>query len=73
LFAGTQPAAHPLSYARGVPGPGTAGRAVLCLVMMGARPILPDIGLEATPEMVTEAVLELAVERVSGRKELPGA
>jgi hypothetical protein len=28
LFAGSQPAAHTLSYARGVPGPGTAGRAV---------------------------------------------
>ena len=35
------------------------------LVMMGARPILPDIGQEATPEMVSEAVLDLALELVS--------
>ena len=35
------------------------------LVMMGSRPILPDIGQEATPEMVSEAVLDLALELVS--------
>ena len=35
------------------------------LVMMGSRPILPDIGLEATPELVSEAVLDLALELVS--------
>ncbi len=34
------------------------------LVMMGSRPILPDIGQETTPEMVSEAVLELALELV---------
>ena len=41
------------------------------LVMMGSRPILPDVGLEATPEMVSEAVLDLALELVSKRQELP--
>jgi AcrR family transcriptional regulator len=35
------------------------------LVMMGSRPILPDVGLEATPELVSEAVLDLALELVS--------
>ena len=35
------------------------------LVMMGSRPILPDIGQEATPEMVSRAVLDLALELVS--------
>ncbi len=41
------------------------------LVMMGSRPILPDIGLEATPELVSQAVLDLALELVSKRQELP--
>jgi hypothetical protein len=41
------------------------------LVMMGSRPILPDIGLEATPEQVSEAVLELALQLVSKHQELP--
>jgi hypothetical protein len=44
----------------------------LHLVMMGSRPILPDIGLEATPEQVSEAVLELALELVSKGQEMPG-
>jgi len=35
------------------------------LVMMGSRPILPDVGLEATPELVSRAVLDLALELVS--------
>ncbi len=38
------------------------------LVMMGSRPILPDVGLEATQELVSEAVLDLALELVSKRK-----
>jgi hypothetical protein len=41
------------------------------LVMMGSRPILPDIGLEATPELLSEAALDLALELVSKRRELP--
>jgi AcrR family transcriptional regulator len=41
------------------------------LVMMGARPILPDIGQEATPEMVSEAVLDLALELVSNAGSRP--
>ena len=39
------------------------------LVMMGARPILADLGLGATPEMVSDAVRDLALELVSGRQE----
>ena len=39
------------------------------LVMMGSRPILPDIGQGATPEMVSEGVLNLALELVSKRQE----
>ncbi len=39
------------------------------LVMMGSRPILPDVGLEATPADVSKAVLDLAVELVSKRQE----
>jgi len=35
------------------------------LVMMAARPILPDVGLEATPKLISEAVLDLALELVS--------
>ena len=42
------------------------------LVMMGSRPILPDMGQEATPEMVSEAVLHLALELVSKRQKPPG-
>ena len=38
------------------------------LVMMAARPILPDVGLEATPKLVSEAVLDLALELVSKRQ-----
>lgn len=41
------------------------------LVMMGSRPILPDVGLEATPELVSQAVLDLALELVSKRQALP--
>jgi AcrR family transcriptional regulator len=41
------------------------------LVMMASRPILPDIGLEATPELVSEAVLHLALELVSKRQGRP--
>ena len=41
------------------------------LVMMGSRPILPDVGLEATPELVSEAVLDLALELVSKRQNRP--
>ena len=37
------------------------------LVMMGSRPILPDFGLEVTPELVSEGVLNLALELVSKR------
>jgi AcrR family transcriptional regulator len=37
------------------------------LVMMGSRPILPDVGLEVTPELVSEGVLNLALELVSKR------
>ena len=39
------------------------------LVMMASRPILPDVGLEVTPELVSEAVLNLAMELVSKRQE----
>ena len=39
------------------------------LVMMGSRPILPDVGLEVTPELVSEGVLNLALELVSKRQE----
>ena len=41
------------------------------LIMMGSRPILPDLGLEATPELVSEAALDLALELVSKRQEPP--
>jgi len=41
------------------------------LIMMGSRPILPDLGLEATPELVSEAALALAQELVSKRQEPP--
>ncbi|MGO9509298.1 MAG: TetR/AcrR family transcriptional regulator [Mycobacterium sp.] len=43
------------------------------LIMMGSRPILPDVGPEATPELVSEAVLDLALELVSKRQEPPGS
>ena len=35
------------------------------LVMMAARPILPAVGPDATPELVSEAVLALALELVT--------
>ena len=41
------------------------------LVMMGSRPILPDVGLEATSELVSEAVLDLALELVTKRQNRP--
>ncbi len=41
------------------------------LVMMGSRPILPDVRLEATPELVSEAVLDLALELVAKRQNRP--
>jgi len=37
------------------------------LVMMASHPILPDVGLEATPEQVSEAVRDLALGLVSNR------
>ncbi|HUJ74918.1 MAG TPA: helix-turn-helix domain-containing protein [bacterium] len=43
------------------------------LVMMGSRPILPDIGLEATPDQVSKAVLDLALEMVSASRQRPGS
>jgi AcrR family transcriptional regulator len=43
------------------------------LVIMGSRPILPDVGLEVTPELVSEGVLNLALELVSKRQEPPVA
>ena len=41
------------------------------LVMMAGRPMLPDVGLGATPGQVSEAVLDLALELVSKRREPP--
>ena len=58
-----------MSPGAGVPGAGSTDqvRAIVAvnLVMMASRPILPDIGQEATPEMVSEAVLELALGLVA--------
>ena len=44
----------------------------LNLVVMGSRPILPDVGPEATPERVSKAVFDLAMELVS-RRDPPGS
>jgi len=43
------------------------------LIMMEMRPLLPAFGLEATPQRVSEVVLEIALELISKRQTTPGS